>query len=140
MRKIGKSANIPATLQNAPVPASAAEVQAKIYKADDVRTQLVCDQYNKCAYCECYMTKAYNDVEHYRPKSHYYWLGHDWNNLLYSCNLCNRSLKNDSFPLLDESRKASKPADNISLEHPLIINPAEVEPLWTRTFELATCG
>ena len=128
MRKIVKSPQIPASLVNAPTPTSATEVLATIYKADDVRSQLLEDQHDKCAYCECSITKAYHDVEHYRPQSHYYWLGHEWKNLLYACNLCNRSLKNDSFPLLDESVKAFKPADDVSLERPLIINPAYVDP------------
>lgn len=128
MRKINKSVVVPKTLQNAPVPKNADEVDEKFYRADDVRKQLLDDQHNKCAYCESRIPKEYNDVEHYRPKSKYYWLGHDWNNLLYSCPLCNRSYKNDDFPLDNEANRVSKPG-NIAIEVPLIINPAIEDPL-----------
>ena len=128
MRKIEKSPNVPATLVSAPVPTSAAQVNSKIYRADDVCAQLLADQHNKCCYCECSLTKRFNDVEHYRYKDHYYWLGHNWDNLLYSCDLCNRVYKNVGFPLARGSVKASSPADDLSLEHPLIINPAHVDP------------
>lgn len=127
MRKINKSVVVPKTLQNAPIPNSADEVDVKFYKADDVRKQLLDDQHNKCAYCECRITKEYNDVEHYRPKSKYYWLGHNWNNLLYSCNLCNRSCKNDDFPLANEENRITTPTD-LSIEDPLIINPTTEDP------------
>ena len=127
MRKIGKSATTPASLKNAPTPTCSTEVLASIYKAEDVRTQLCEDQHSKCAYCECSLTKQYNDVEHYRPKSKYYWLGHDWNNLLYACPLCNRTFKKDCFPLVNEGNRLSAPGD-LSAEEPLIINPANDDP------------
>jgi hypothetical protein len=82
MRKIEKSENVPATLVNASMPKKASDVKDYIYKALDVRDQLVQDQHSKCAYCECKISRQYNDVEHFRPKSHYYWLGHEWKNLL----------------------------------------------------------
>ena len=128
MRKIEKSPNVPATLVNAPVPASANEVQESIYKAADVRLQLEIDQHYKCAFCECYLPLQYHDVEHFRPKSHYYWLGHNWKNLLYSCERCNRSYKKTNFPLAAGSIQANSPADDIAQEHPLLINPTEVDP------------
>ncbi|MCF0186650.1 MAG: TIGR02646 family protein [Bacteroidaceae bacterium] len=128
MIKITKSPNAPASLLNAPVPASAAEVRKEIYKADDVRQQLETDQHYKCAFCECYLPLQYHDVEHFRPKSHYYWLGHEWKNLLYSCERCNRSYKKTNFPLSADSVQANSPTDDITLEHPLLINPAEIDP------------
>lgn len=124
MRKICKSEKIPLSLQQAPTPTSKEEVRDAIYKAEDVREQLVADQYNKCAYCECIVTKQYNDVDHFRPKDKYYWLGHKWDNLLYSCDLCNRTYKNNHFPLVDESTRG-----NLAKEIPLIINPSIEEPL-----------
>lgn len=127
MRKISKSKLIPLTLRNASVPASPDEVKESIYKADDVRDQLLEDQHYKCAYCESRITKEYNDVEHYRPKSVYYWLGHDWNNLLYSCDLCNRTYKKSYFPLKNETNRVTAPG-RIDVEEPLIINPALEEP------------
>lgn len=135
MRKIDKSPNVPATLVEAPVPTSAAEVRENIYKADDVRQQLEDDQHYKCAYCECYLPLQYHDVEHYRPKSHYYWLGHEWTNLLYSCERCNRSYKKDQFPLATGSVQATSPIDNLALEHPLIVNPVNDDPARHIKFE-----
>lgn len=129
MRKIEKSPNVPNTLQHAATPQNVNEVSEAIYKAYDVRTQLMKDQYSKCAYCECRVTKQYNDVEHYRPKSIYYWLGHNWSNLLYACDLCNRTYKKKSFPLADESTRG-----DIEHENPLIINPSTEEPLNHITF------
>ena len=128
MRKIDKSVALPKSLQNAPTPNNAGEVDEKFYRADDVRKQLLEDQHNKCAYCESRIPKEYNDVEHYRPKSIYYWLGHDWNNLLYSCPLCNRSYKNDDFPLVNEANRVTAPG-SIANEEPLIVNPATEDPL-----------
>lgn len=128
MRKIEKSKDVPATLVGAPVPTSANKVDKNIYGAADVRDQLEIDQHYKCAYCECYLPLKYHDVEHFRPKAHYYWLGHEWKNLLYSCERCNRTFKNDSFPLKNEAARANSPHDNIKLEHPLLINPAETDP------------
>jgi uncharacterized protein (TIGR02646 family) len=128
MRKIEKSENVPATLVNASMPKKASDVKDYIYKALDVRDQLVQDQHSKCAYCECKISRQYNDVEHFRPKSHYYWLGHEWKNLLYSCPRCNRSYKKIKFPLAVGSVQANSPTDDITLEHPLLINPTEVDP------------
>lgn len=124
MRKIEKSLRIPNTLRHAAAPTNVGEVKESVYKADDVRDQLIADQHFKCAYCECRVTKQYNDVEHYRPKSIYYWLGHNWSNLLYACDLCNRTYKNDSFPLADEHTRL-----DIEHENPLIINPSTEDPL-----------
>ena len=128
MIKLYKSTEVPTTLRSAPTPTSVDDVSSEIYGADDVRTQLMCDQYDKCAYCETNVTKRYNDVEHFRPKKTYYWLGHDWRNLLYSCDLCNRTYKNDKFPLSDELQRNLANKD-ISRENPLIINPYEDIPL-----------
>ena len=127
MRKITKSNVIPLTLRNGPVPTGPDEVKESIYKADDVRDQLLEDQHYKCAYCESRITREYNDVEHYRPKSVYYWLGHDWNNLLYSCDLCNRTYKKTNFPLKNEANRVTVPGST-DVEEPLVINPAFEEP------------
>lgn len=128
MRKIDKCTDVPETLRNAPVPSCADDVKSSIYRADDVCKQLLEDQHYKCAYCECHITKEYNDVEHYRPKAKYYWLGYEWNNLLYACDLCNRTYKKDFFPLKNEANRVTAPAD-LDNEEPLIINPAFVEPM-----------
>lgn len=127
MIKINKSPNVPVTLQNAPVPTNSSDVDRKIYRAADVRDQLMTDQGRKCAYCECRVRESYNDVEHYRPKNIYYWLGHKWDNLLYACEECNRTYKRANFPLRDETKRDLANQD-ISQEEPLIVNPVVEDP------------
>lgn len=68
-------------------------------------------QHYKCCYCEGKIPAGFNDVEHYRPKGRadrrpgcveqhgYWWLAFTWSNLLFACPGCNRSGKNDQFPL-----------------------------------------
>ena len=123
MRKLVKSSNVPSTLQSAPVPTCPEEVLESFYKAPDVRRQLALDQFYKCAYCECAIPLKYNDVDHYRPKSIYYWLGHQWKNLFFACNACNRTYKKDLFPLGDETKRG-----DVREEKPLIVNPYEDDP------------
>lgn len=56
----------------------------------------------KCAYCEAPTTAvAFGDVEHYRPKSVYWWLAYSFDNYLASCQLCNQKFKGDNFPILN---------------------------------------
>lgn len=64
------------------------------YKQKDVK-ELLKRLYNrKCAFCE--RKVDYWAVEHYRPKTVYFWLAFSWDNLLYSCQTCN-SKKGDRF-------------------------------------------
>ena len=54
----------------------------------------------KCAYCEAPThTVAHGDVEHFRPKSRYWWLAFCFDNYLYSCQICNQSYKGNKFPV-----------------------------------------
>lgn len=67
----------------------------------------------------------------------YYWLAYDWKNLLLACELCNspshrsearrRIGKWDHFPLVDETRRAQQPGDEVH-EEPLLINPLVEDP------------
>jgi uncharacterized protein (TIGR02646 family) len=78
----------------------------------------------KCAYCEWrYGGGSYLEVEHYRPKSHYYWLATEWSNLLPSCKRCNNG-KLSVFPLIDPSRQAQRKGQERH-ERPLLLNPAD---------------
>jgi len=64
----------------------------------------------KCAYCEAPAggrskndeekggLVAHCDVEHFRPKAIYWWLAHNFENYVYSCQICNQSFKSDLFP------------------------------------------
>lgn len=48
------------------------------------------ETYGKCAFCETPNAPAYyGDVEHFRPKAHYWWLAYCYDNYLYSCRICN---------------------------------------------------
>lgn len=64
----------------------------------EVRELLKKVYYHKCAYCEIKEYKP--EVEHYRPKSDYYWLCYEWTNLLPSCRYCNtEGGKGNYFPV-----------------------------------------
>jgi hypothetical protein len=114
----------------------------------------------KCAYCETniYQTSS-GDIEHFRPKGKvkdygsgrtvtavingsevehpgYYWLAYDPQNLLYSCELCNRPNKrrsggrtigkHDYFPL-ENGFRATQPGEEVN-ELPSLINPLSQNP------------
>lgn len=66
------------------------------------KNQLFIETKGKCAYCEA-DTKivSYGDVEHYRPKSIYWWLAYCYDNYLVSCAICNQVHKKDKFPTLN---------------------------------------
>jgi len=99
--------------------------------------------HSKCAYCESkYLVTSDTWIEHYRPKSVYYWLAYEWSNLLPSCSICNRS-KSDNFPLIYDKNKIIQPpimnhkliqnelrANNLNLlnESPYILHPKIDDP------------
>jgi hypothetical protein len=80
---------------------------------------------------------AFNDVEHYRPKTSadrlpgstathgYWWLAYTWDNLLFACPSCNRSNKNDLFPLEHGSTPLHDPDDAPGGERPLLLHPRQ---------------
>lgn len=54
----------------------------------------------KCAYCEASTdVVAHGDVEHFRPKSTYWWLAYDFDNYVFACQICNQVYKGDNFPI-----------------------------------------
>lgn len=54
----------------------------------------------KCAFCERKVEISTAHIEHFKPKSLHVDLTFDWNNLLYSCEVCNNAEhKGDKFPL-----------------------------------------
>jgi uncharacterized protein (TIGR02646 family) len=89
----------------------------RAYNQEPVKVALMKLFHEKCAYCESqfgHITPG--DVEHFRPKNQirkidgtikkpgYYWLASDWDNLLMSCEFCNRKRKQE---VEDEARKIS---------------------------------
>jgi uncharacterized protein (TIGR02646 family) len=106
--------------------ASVFAFKKNIYGHKSVKDSLKAAQHQKCCFCE--RKEEMGDIEHFRPKSHYYWLAYDWDNLFFCCPTCNRSYKKDLFPLFDESKRAYSHLDDISLEEPLFIHPEKSEP------------
>jgi 5-methylcytosine-specific restriction endonuclease McrA len=105
-------------------------------------------QHQKCCYCEHRLHKSYNDVEHYRPKLRanrfpgskadhgYFWLAFSWENLLFACPVCNRSAKNDLFPLAPGSTALRRGQAPPGKERPLLLDPGgRINPIVHIMFE-----
>ncbi len=72
---------------------------------------------NKCAYCEAdTATVAHGDVEHFRPKSVYWWLALCVDNYVYACQICNQSYKSDGFPLHGNALEGPELRERIPLD------------------------
>jgi uncharacterized protein (TIGR02646 family) len=113
-----------------------------IYAAKDVKDELKRCQHFKCAFCESsFKHTGYGDVEHFRPKAGskqrsadplrkpgYYWLAYQWDNLFYSCQLCNQQFKKNLFPLLNPARRAKSHSNDLSAEKPLLVHPSQDDP------------
>ncbi|MCG9130915.1 hypothetical protein J5I95_04445 [Candidatus Poribacteria bacterium] len=87
------------------------EIEKHNFKSDrwkPAKEQLLAETGGKCAYCEAPTSPvAFGDVEHYRPKSSYWWLAYCYDNYLASCQLCNQRFKRDNFPI--QNRKMQAP-------------------------------
>lgn len=91
----------------------------------DVRGALWAMQGRSCAYCDRELPgNDRGDVEHFRPKSVYWWLAYRFENYLLACSICNSSYKIEKFPLLgrgkvfDYSKK-----DRLARERRALIDP-----------------
>ncbi len=99
-------------------------------------------QWFKCAYCELPINMGWSDVEHFRPKAEadrkpgcthphgYWWLAWTWENLLLSCNVCNRPQKDGRgkgvrFPLDHGSVPLTAGQTPPGQEKPLLHDPTE---------------
>lgn len=79
------------------------DFQRNVYGHASVKDTLKTAQHAKCCFCEGrFDAHNHGDVEHYRPKRAvrqsrktkasypgYYWLVYSWENLYYSCSICN---------------------------------------------------
>ena len=102
----------------------------------DLKPKLRLIAERKCWYCETKADRADNAVDHYRPKSFYWWLAFDWTNLRYSCTYCNSRRrdpdseqvggKQDQFPLAEGSVRATTP-EQVDDEKPLLLDPCEYD-------------
>ncbi|GAB3024823.1 HNH endonuclease family protein [Spirosoma pulveris] len=117
-------------------------IKSTIYGDESVKQQLISEQHGKCCFCEADFTaNGYGDVEHFRPKAGftktrdeklvrpgYYWLAYDWDNLFFSCQICNQRFKKNYFPLSDETKRAMNHTFNYLDESPLLIHPSVDNP------------
>lgn len=88
------------------------------------KTALMAAQGNKCAYCEGRERES-APVEHFRPKSTYWWLTWSFGNLFYACSSCNSpSHKGSRFDLFDESTRLAPGERAPGREQPLLLDPA----------------
>ncbi|SHH17163.1 HNH endonuclease [Flavobacterium johnsoniae] len=112
------------------------------YKLEDIRKKLITIYNHKCAYCE-QKVEQYN-VEHYRPKSIYYWLAFSWDNLILACPYCNFH-KGIKFELGGKAETLKNTDDNIkkinnlsstydTTEKPKMVNPEISDPKGTVKF------
>ncbi len=100
----------------------------------EIKSALTEIYHHKCAYCE---TKTEIGIDHYRPKSKYYWIPLEWSNILPVCIRCNLA-KGATFPLAIEAQRVNSPqqdrkewrADSRTFlaENPLFLNPEIDEP------------
>ena len=127
---------------------------SSIYGHETIKTKLKETQFGKCAFCESSITHIdYGDVEHFRPKGGYcqnikstlqkpgyYWLAYDWENLLFTCNICNRRYKKNLFPLLNPEIRAlnHNESNKVKSEKPFFVNPARENPKFLIQFKQAT--
>lgn len=115
------------TVAQAHVAAGTLVIKDHLVDYDTVKPALHEAQHRKCCWCEKSVDEAeYNDVEHYRPKSVYWWLAWEWTNLMFACPNCNRSAKNDAFPLAPGSPVLQAPPAAPVAEAPLLLDPADL--------------
>ena len=120
-----------------------------LYAHPLIKTALKTLQYSKCCFCEAKITHiAYGDVEHFRPKAAYkrtitdtyqypgyYWLAYDWENLFFSCQICNQRFKGNLFPLLDEQTRILDHDSDIVSEQCVFVHPTHDNSEEFITFE-----
>lgn len=129
----------PENLRGQVAPTEGEKIKKSIYGHTDVKSALNHLQHGICCYCESRFSDACpGDVEHFRPKQGfqqnendelhqpgYYWLAYRWDNLMYSCEHCNRYYKHNYFPLRNPDNRFNPATCDISAEEPLLINPYE---------------
>lgn len=83
------------------------------------KKQLSKETHGKCAFCETPTSAGYyGDVEHFRPKSVYWWLAYCYDNYLYSCRVCNGK-KSDQHRL--GGIRISEPNVSIAQDDPSLL-------------------
>ena len=78
MIKVYKDSRIPSSLTT-----------TSAYDGEDVKRQLLADQYDKCYICERNRDTDF-EIEHHKSQTNYPNLIQDWDNLFMGCGYCNR--------------------------------------------------
>ncbi len=152
MRKVNKTNEVPTALQRrqADLKEQLVIKKPKFWKnkhyAQPTKKDLKEIYKNKCGFCEKILQKSQSQegftVEHFRPKSHYYWLALEWTNLFPLCRKCNDVKDNDfptkntkiQFPPIDEDgnlvlSKCLSNSEELLNEKPFYLHPEIDEPL-----------
>jgi len=86
---------------------------------------------NKCIYCERSFDDIDTHIEHYRPKSIYYWLSYSWDNLFLACAECNRP-KANKFELdglkINYKNERFNDIHNLGDNYDIIEKPKTINP------------
>jgi len=117
------------------------------YKQDDTKAALETIYRKKCAFCEQRVEQFH--VEHYRPKTRYYWLAFSWDNLLLACPTCNQH-KDIHFDIKGMAIDFDGTEDSIKLIHsslaiydlieqPKMVNPEITDPAGRIQFDKTGC-
>ena len=110
----------------------------------EIKEYLMYTFQEKCVYCETKLGVSDPGIlDSFRPKSgargldkakyassHYWWLYHEWDNMMLSCSACGVKYKRDFFPLEDENLRAPTGAKGVELlnEKALLIDPCQEDP------------
>jgi uncharacterized protein (TIGR02646 family) len=113
----------------------------------DLKGWLLSLSHQKCWFSEAKDCFSHWDVEHFRPKKSakdadgtehdcYWWLAFDWRNFRICGNAGNRK-KSTYFPLRTGCLRAMKPEDDLRIEEPHLLDPADPDDpnLLSFTFE-----
>lgn len=94
------------------IPKDEKEKLLKNYRHKEIQSALSESSFGKCAFCECIPSESgYLEVEHFAPKSIYYQLAFDWDNLLPVCRICNEAKSSHDTiiePIVNPSKEDPK--------------------------------
>jgi uncharacterized protein (TIGR02646 family) len=108
------------------------------WNKDEVRRALWEMHHHKCCYCERVRDlKRESDIEHYRPKAEvdgdgthpgYWWLAYEWENLFFSCRVCNQDFKKNYFPVSTGTARPNGPGQPLESANRLLLHPCDDDP------------
>lgn len=92
------------------------------WRESDVRGSVRAACGGACAYCGDLVGRTGEDVEHFRPKSVYWFLAYVYENYLASCRQCNSSRKGSKFDL-DVAAVPASDIESLKAEKRLLLDP-----------------